>query len=73
MKLSQKLTLLQVSFMGEFLLFALFVELSVAICSVRYVQHLLNKITLPFRPEVMTGFNKKQDGRSCGHLAFYRE
>jgi hypothetical protein len=43
MKLSQKLTLLQVRFMGEFLLFALFVELSVAICSVRYVQHLLNE------------------------------
>ena len=31
------------------------------------------KITLPFRPEVMNGFNKKQDGRSYGHLAFYRE
>ena len=40
MKLSQKLTLLQVSFMGEFLLFALFVELSVVLCSVWYVQHL---------------------------------
>lgn len=39
MKLSQKLTLLQVSFMGEFLLFALFVELSVVLCSVWYVQH----------------------------------
>ena len=25
--------------MGEFLLFALFVELSVVLCSVRYVQH----------------------------------
>ena len=43
MKLSQKLTLLQVSFMGEFLLFALFVELSVVLCSVWYVQHLLNE------------------------------
>lgn len=31
------------------------------------------KITLPFRPKVMNGFNKKQDGRSCGHIAFYRE